>query len=256
MISPWLGIVLVLGVDACLIASIHTVRRFTVLPGEVMRKLIHISTTTVSLSFPWVFADAWPPFLLAGIAIGAMVLARTPALEKLVTQFGVGESLRRDAWGEFYYPAAIAFLFLATRGDPVGYAVPLIAIGFGDAAAAIVGKAVGRMKYRTAGRETKSVEGSLAFLAVAFAGGWAVLGAWSSLDAGTAGLLALCAATHMAMLEAVAWHGFDNILAPFGGLLVLRAVGSAGTGAIIFHASLVTAAAILITAILFPPRRE
>ncbi|MEK7474818.1 MAG: hypothetical protein AAB152_04195 [Candidatus Coatesbacteria bacterium] len=253
MINPWLGIAAVLVVDACLIGSIHTVRRFVVLPGEVMRKLIHLSTTTCALAFPWLFHAGWPPCFLAGFAIGLMAIARLPALQGLVEEFGVGDSLRRDAWGEFYYPIAIALLFIATRGEPLAYAVPLFAIGFGDAAAAIVGKAVGRLRYRTAGRETKSVEGTVAFLLVAFAGGWAILAGGSGLSAGEAGLLALTAGIYMALIEAIAWHGMDNLLAPFGGLLVLRGLANAGPGVLLVQASLATAAALFLAIRLFPP---
>ena len=254
-LNPWLGIALVLGVDACLIGSIYAVRRFTVLPGEVMRKLIHLSTTAVSLTFPWIFLDAWPPFLLSSVAIALMLLARAPALGGLIDDFGVGDSLRRDAWGEFYYPIAIALLFLATRGEPLYYVVPLFAIGFGDAAAAVFGKAYGKLRYRTAGRETKSVEGSLAFLLVAFAGGWVALGGWSGLTPGEAGILALTAAVYMSMLEAIAWHGMDNLLSPFGGLLVLRALAPADAGGLLVQASIVCAAAVFATGMLFPPCR-
>jgi dolichol kinase len=251
--NPWLGIALLLGVDAALLVSIYLVGRFGSFPGEVNRKLIHLSTTIVSLPFPWVFRDVWPACVLAGVAVALMGLARAPALQGLVKGYNVGESLRRDAWGEFYYPVSIALLFAATRGAPLDYVVLLCAIGFGDAAAAVIGKAYGRLRYRTAGRETKSVEGSLAFLFVAFACGWAALGLQSGLSAGDAGLLALTASVYMALLEAIAWHGMDNLLAPFGGLLVLRALARVSPDALLVQASLATAAAVFLTVRLFPP---
>lgn len=253
MTNPWVGLSLVLGVDAVLLASIYAVGRFGRLPNEVMRKLIHLSTTTVSLPFAWIFQDLWPPFLLAGIALAVMGLARVPALQGVVDGYNVGQSLRRDTWGEFYYPIAIALLYAATRGAPLDYAVPLFAIGFGDAAAAVIGKAYGRLRYRTAGRDIKSVEGSLAFLFVAFAGGWAILGFRPGLSAGEAGLLALTVGLYMALLEAIAWHGTDNLLSPFGGLLILRLLADAGAGSLLLQASLVTASAILLAAWLFRP---
>jgi dolichol kinase len=254
--NPWLGIALVLGVDACLISTIWLIRRIARLPEEVMRKLIHLSTTAVSLSFPWVFPDCWPPALLAGVAVGLMALARAPALQGLVDGFGVGDSLRRDAWGEFYYPASIALLFAATLGKPLLYVVPLFAIGFGDASAAVIGKACGRLRYRTAGRETKSVEGSLAFVFVSFAGALAALGGWSGLPPAEAAFLAITVCVYMALLEAIAWHGLDNLLSPFGGLLVLMILAGASADALLIHASLVVAAAVFAAGWLFWPRQS
>ena len=254
MANPWLGIALLLGVDACLLSSIWLVRRFARLPEEVMRKLIHLSTTTVSLPFPWVFVAVWPAAILAGIAIGLMALARAPALQPLVKGYGIGDSLRRDAWGEFYYPASIALLFAATLGEPVLYVVLLSAIGFGDAAAAVIGKAYGRLRYRTAGRETKSVEGSLAFLFVSFAGAIVALGGWSGLPPAEAAFLAVTACVYMALLEAIAWHGLDNLLAPFGGLLVFRILAGASADALLVQTSMAVAASVFAAGWLFWPR--
>ncbi len=58
-------------------------------------------------------------------------------------------------------------MFVLSDGRTLLYVVPILVLTFADAAAALVGVAFGRLRYSTVGG-SKSLEGSAAFLGVAF----------------------------------------------------------------------------------------
>jgi phytol kinase len=94
-------------------------------------------------------------------------------------------------------------------------------LSFADALSAIIGKRFGRHKFEAVeGR--KSIEGSLAFFAVAFI---AVI-AWSPLLPNAQPLQVLLIAVILGLvvmlLEAISWRGLDNLLIPLGGFILLR----------------------------------
>lgn len=193
--------------------------------GELTRKLIHMTTGTLALSFPVLFTAAWPVVILAGGACLIVLWTRhTAPGRRFERWYGLGSSRRLESLGEFYFAAAIGLLFLLVRTDLVRYAFPLAAITYGDAAAAIVGKRWGRRKYRTPAGETKSLEGSAAFLAVACLAGAAVFVA-AGVSVSAVGVPIVAVALVMTVLEAVSVRGLDNILVPAGGLLALRLLG-------------------------------
>ena len=49
--------------------------------AEVQRKLVHISTGLFALTYPWLFPDRWPVFLLLGACIVVLILLRLPGLQ-------------------------------------------------------------------------------------------------------------------------------------------------------------------------------
>jgi phytol kinase len=249
-LGPWARIGLVLLAAGAWLGCAVLVRRAFAPSGETMRKMIHITVTILALSFPWLFPEAWPPPVLAGITIVLMGLSRVPAFGGVVDAFGMGDARRLNSWGEFYHPFAIGTLFLLARHEPGVYAVPVIAVGFGDAAAAVIGAAWGRIRYPALSGELKSLEGSLAFAAVSFAGGYAALVGWAGLPPPDAALLAAAAGAYMSLLEGMAWHGLDNLLVPFGGLLIIRLLQGTGGPILLAHAVGVLAAAGLAAAIL------
>ncbi len=225
MPAPGLGITMVLGAAIILHGLILLGRRTLILPGELVRKLVHMTTGTLALTFPHLFVHTWPVLVLAGAASLVVVWTRlTPAGRVFESLYGFGDSRRLESLGEFYFALAIGLLFVVARATPVAYAVPLAAVTYGDAAAAIVGKAWGRHRYRTPAGETKSLEGSAAFLLVAAAAGAAAMALTGRSPA--AGALPLAGATLvMTALEAVSIRGMDNLAVPAGGWLVLVLLG-------------------------------
>jgi phytol kinase len=141
---------------------------------------------------------------------------------------GVLDGVGRKSLGEFLFPITVAGLFVAAQGDRAAYLIPLLVLTFADAAAAVVGRRYGTVRYPTPGG-CKSLEGSLAFAVVTFAAVHLpllllgrVAGAWESV------LVAVVMALVLAVVEAMATGGWDNFLVPAGALVMLRELAGAG----------------------------
>ncbi|MEI7771568.1 MAG: phosphatidate cytidylyltransferase [Chloroflexales bacterium] len=145
--------------------------------------------------------------------------------------------------GTVYFALSITILFVCfwRTGSPsdLGYiaAAGTMAMTWGDALAAIIGKVWGRHKY-TVGTSTRSLEGSLAmfiasgtamFLVLQLAPGSALAPLASPLGLGVSLTAALVAALIATGAEAVSPHGMDNISVPLiSGLAVFATVMALG----------------------------
>ena len=221
MLQSWLGMSAVLAAGAGMMAGLGAYQSRRAPHPELSRKLLHIATGLLALTFPWLF-EAWQ--VLAVVGVGALVLcaARMPGTlrRRLGTALnGVG----RVSYGELWFLAAIGLVFVLSDGHTLLYVVPILVLTFADAAAALVGVPFGRLRYSTAD-DSKSLEGSAAFLGVAFlCAGMALL---ASGDYGAHEAFAIAAALALAttILEAVASKGLDNLLVPAGAFLILHAL--------------------------------
>jgi phytol kinase len=207
-------------------AALWGVCRFErVASPELARKLLHVAMGVILCPLPWVFDSAGPVLALCGVYVGLLAGRRyLVALDNHVS--GVLDGVGRKSLGEFLFPITVAGLFVAARGDRAAYLIPLLVLTFADAAAAVVGRRYGTVRYPTPGG-CKSLEGSLAFAVVTFAAVHLPLllmgraGAWESV------LVAVVMALVLTVVEAVATGGWDNLLVPAGALVMLK--GLAGT---------------------------
>src|SRR6266545_7901367 len=166
MLSPWLGILLVLSVLAGTMAFLRLVNARCNLHPETSRKAVHIVMGLVTLSFPWLFRSAWPVLLLALLAAGG--LAGMRHIAPLRERFGgVLDRVERNSLGDLYFPLAVAALYLLAAGNRLLYVIPLLTLTLADAVAALVGVRYGQHRFCTS-EGTKSAEGSLAFFMAAF----------------------------------------------------------------------------------------
>jgi dolichol kinase len=116
-----------------------------------------------------------------------------------------------------------AMVILALLREPLAASVAVVVMGFGDPAAALVGRRYGRVKLLNG----RSLEGSLTFLAVAFAGGLAVLTAYAGYAWGARLALAAAAAFAGAVAELVSRRIDDNLSVPVCttlGFLAMRSI--------------------------------
>jgi phytol kinase len=179
--------------------------------AETARKFVHLGMGIVCLTFPWVFSEIWPVWVLAVLAGAALTALRSvPLLRREIG--GVLHDVNRASMGEIYFPLGVALVFTLARGEPLLFVIPVALLTFADAAGALVGKRWGRRKFATLEGQ-KSVEGSLAVGITGFvcSAGPLLLAQhdWrAALVIGAAiGLFSL-------MLEAISWHGLDNIFLP------------------------------------------
>jgi phytol kinase len=203
--------------------------------AELSRKLLHVAMGLILCPLPWLFEHPAPVILLCGVYVALLVARRfLTALDNHVG--GVIDGVGRRSVGEFLFPISVAIVFVLARGDRVAYLASMLVLTLADATAAVVGRRYGMCRYATPGG-CKSLEGSLAFAAVAFASTHLTL-----LLAGNTGrvesvLLALVVALVLTVVEAFVTGGWDNLLVPVGAWGMLKLL--AGLGAAVAVLALV-----------------
>jgi phytol kinase len=220
-IDPWLGIAIIVAGLATMLGVLRALRARYTLHAELLRKMAHVGLGLATLSFPWLFREAWPVIVLGAVATGTLLSLRyLPWLRKNVG--GVVHGVARSSAGDLYFPLAATGLFLVARGDWVLYTLPILTLAFADAVAALIGVRYGQVKFEgTEGK--KSVEGSIAFFLVAFLATHIPLLLFTPTGRAESLLIGLTFGVLVMLLEAIAWRGLDNLFIPFGGFLLLRA---------------------------------
>jgi phytol kinase len=195
-------------------------RRARCAAPELSRKLLHITMGLLLCPLPWIFDRFWPVAALCGVYVALLTARRfLVALDNHVA--AVLDGVGRKSLGEFLFPIAVAVVFALAAGDRVAYLAPILILTLADAAAAIIGKRYGAFRFVTKGG-CKSLEGSFAFAVVAFAAShltFLLLGTGGRLESV---LLALVVALPLTLVEAYATGGWDNLLTPLGGVLLIK----------------------------------
>ncbi len=218
--NPWVGIAMVLGgLSLLLILCKQVTRRLNFRP-ELSRKFIHIGMGILCAGFPLIFENIWPVFLLAGLAISALLVVRlTPLLRT-----SIGSSLhgvQRFSLGEIYFPLAVAIVWFISIEKPLFYSVSVLVLTLADAFAALIGTRFGQRLFSTRDGH-KSWEGSLAFFSTAFLCIFIPLSSLTETGRIESLLIALLIATLVMILEAIAWDGLDNLFLPISVCILLN----------------------------------
>ena len=219
--SVWLGIGGAMGAFVTLVAGLRVYARTASPRPDATRKLLHLGSGLLTLAFPFVFAELWPVLLLTGATATLLALVKFQpwCRQRLGAIIGAGG---RTTFGELYFPVAVATVFWLSRGDsPLLFVVPILVLTVADAAGAVVGFRYGMHRYFGA---TKSLEGSGAVALSTFLCTALPLDAWGGVGSAESLLIALLLALVVALLEASAWRGLDNLFVPIGGYFVLRAL--------------------------------
>jgi len=219
-IHPALGMLLVGGSFAALIAGLRVLRDARGADPELLRKLLHIGMGVVSLTLPWLFETPWPVLLLAG-AFGAGLLAgRSSACWRRVAG-GILCGIKRTSVGDLCFPVAVAAVFVLSAGHTSYFCIPVLALTLADAAAALVGTRHGAHRFGRPGRE-KSLEGSAAFFLAALPCAYVPLRLWPEGGWAWTLLLSLNLAMLLTLVEALSGNGLDNLTVPLAAYLLLK----------------------------------
>lgn len=188
---------------------------------DVTRKVIHVGVGFWALPTALVFVSPFWAALCPAVFIVLNALSYRFRLMAVIEEDGRGSP------GTIYFPLAYVALILLLwpLGERPAMVAGLFAMGFGDAAASIVGRRYGRHTYRVPGG-IKSWEGSLAMAAVSFV---AILVGTFPLLWQAAWVPAAGAALAATAAEAPASRGLDNLTVPAAAattfLLLARLMG-------------------------------
>ncbi len=201
-------------------------RRFVNMPIEVFRKTLHL-ILLFSL-FVWVYAfRTWWVSALAAVVFAAIVFPILALGERIK---GYSKLLAERKKGEIKHSLILVFGMFAAMigicwgwlGDKMLVLACIFAWGFGDGAAALVGKRYGQHFLEgklIEGR--KSIEGTLAMFAVSFLSVIVVLLLRGGLPwHGYIPISALAAAV-CAVVELYTLRGFDTVTCPFAAATVI-----------------------------------
>ncbi len=217
--DPWIAITVLLAAFLLLFAALQVYARTAAARPEATRKMFHAGSGALTLTFPFLFRDVWPVLLLTGAS--ALLIASVKFLPALQARLGrVANRVERPTLGELYFPVAVALLFWLTRAeDPLLFVIPMLMLTLADATCALVGERYGMTPYQGA---NKSLEGSVAFVIVAFFCVHVPLLVWSAAGRSESLLIAATLALLVMLLEGSAWQGLDNLFIPIGGYFLLR----------------------------------
>ncbi len=225
--TEWLAVA---AVFAGLILSLPFFRWLSIRCGasaEASRKSVHLAMGLTCTAFPWIFDRPLPVWVLAALATIPLLLLRwVPALRQ-----GLGSifhGVKRLSCGEILFAPAVAGVFHLSNGDPLLHAIPVGILTVADAAGAIAGTKWGRRLY-ICGTSKKSLEGSAAFLIVAFLCTFLPLLYSERVETAQALWIALTLAILAMMAEGISDRGLDNLVIPLGCHFVLARLMSSET---------------------------
>ena len=129
-------------------------------PPEFTRKLVHISVAILIFFAPNMFVSAIPPLALAtSFTLVAYIAIKLGLLRSL-------HAVSRGSYGTVYYPLAFLILILMFWNSHAEIvSLSMLALGIGDASAAIVGESIKKPRHFRLTGDKKSIQGSIAMVA-------------------------------------------------------------------------------------------
>lgn len=191
------------------------------IPDELFRKILHCILLGSLLVFVFCFRVWWYAALtsLAFAAVVYPVLAffeRFRGFSRLTTERKHGE-LKSSLLLVFSMFAVVITVCWGWLGDRYLVLASIYAWGFGDAAAALVGKRFGRHKLIG----PKSLEGSTAMFAISWLSVAVILVCRGGLHPTGCALVSLLTALVSALAELYSKDGLDTVICPLSAMAVL-----------------------------------
>jgi phytol kinase len=201
---------------ASILVLAETMHKGFAVEPEWTRKLVHVLMGLTAAAFPWLLGDPRSVLVICGVF--GVILGLSLVSSGLTSVHGVG----RRTGGVLWFSLGVAVVYVVAEDRPDLYAISVLVLTLADPAAAMVGRRYGAHRFRV-GRDAKTIEGSLAFLMVAFGCLFIALRLTASLGATESIVRALWIGALLAGIEAVSPAGSDNLTVPLGALLLLRA---------------------------------
>lgn len=182
-------------------------------PVETTRRLVHIITGAIALTFPLFLKDFWQAATLCISFLGLMALSERNGWFKSIT----GVDRRSKGSWLFAFIVLICFGIYSMNSDPKFYYLPIMLLTLADPVASYIGKKTRYRPYRILDHE-KTVGGSTAFFITC-----AILLTMFYLDTMTMNMIFLIIlyAFILTLVEACSINGWDNFTVPIVSILLL-----------------------------------
>lgn len=195
------------------------------IPSEVFRKILHLILLGSLAVWVLEFSTWW----LSALSAVAFALAVYPLLSLAERIKGYSALLTERKGGEIKHSLLLVFTMYALvaavcwgwLGDKLLALASIYAWGFGDAAAALVGKRFGKHHFKTQAICRKSWEGTLAMFAVSFVTVFVLLQLRGGLNGAETLIVAALTAAVSAVVELYTPNGMDTISCPLAAMVVL-----------------------------------
>lgn len=218
----------VAGMFLALLAAAEAWSRIGKANPEWTRKLVHFGGGVLCLFLPWLVESPWYVLGLAAASSAVIAAGRHGNLLRSL------HKVDRVTLGSEYYPLAIFLVFLITDGQPWLYVSSVLVLAVADAFAALIGCRYGSVTYNVE-ESDKSVQGSLAFLVIAFIAMLVPMRLLTELPTPVCILSALLVAVLVTGFEAVSLRGTDNLFIPIGVAVILSKITSKPIEEIIYQ---------------------
>lgn len=222
----FLGFAMIIGFFVLCAVTVFTVRLNTKIPDEWNRKLIHIFPVTSILVWIHGFQTWWISAASAVVFIALIypiitVVDKHPRFAFLASERKHGE-VRQSLVLMFGTYALLITVCWGLLGEKWLAVAAVFAWGFGDAAAALVGKKYGKHHFNSPLiEEGKSVEGSAAMFVVSFVSVLAVMLVYGELHWYAYIPIAAVTALLSAAVELISKHGLDTVTCPLSAMALL-----------------------------------
>ena len=222
----WTGTGKILLYFAIAASTALTCRVLIRIPDELFRKILHcivlgsLPVFLTAFDFWWMAAVEAVAFALVVFPVLA-ILERVPGFSRLTTERKHGE-LKNSLLLVFFMYALVIGICWGWLQDRYLVLASVYAWGFGDAAAALVGKQFGRHKipWKCADGK-KSFEGSGAMLATSFVSVLVILLLRGGLSLADSLVISLLVALAAALAELCSKNGNDTVICPLSAMAVL-----------------------------------
>lgn len=211
-----------------LLLILEAIRRWRKLPTDFTRKLVHIGAGMWLWAILLLFDHWW----LAIIPTGTFIIFNAIFLRYRI--FSAMDPKEGATPGTVYFAFSCTLLLAVFHvnwelGFPRGYEylamAGIMAMTWGDAAAAIIGKRFGKHTFRVSGTNKRTIEGSIACFVTTFIAVAITLAILSPRSLSLLLISALASAIIATLLEAYSPAGLDNLTVPIGVALALFFLG-------------------------------
>jgi phytol kinase len=189
---------------------------------------VHLGGGVACLSFPFLVESPWVVLALAlPLTLLFVAGAKLGFLQSL-------HGVARRSRGAEYYPLSVFLVFVMTQGRPWLYLSAVLVLAVGDAFAALIGSRYGVIRYEVED-ETKSLEGSLVFLVIAFLAIHLPTLLLTDLPRSVCVLAAFLVAILVTGFEAISLEGADNLIVPLAVVVILGKITTKPLSEVVFQ---------------------